>query len=109
MNNIKLYKELCYIETFDWEVIALDEDLETLKSMINTDHRFLDLGSEIIAKSSIKKISKRSLDEIDNYILTQITDKNLRARIESEVSKRRKQGDRLNMAILNNIIKRISE
>lgn len=43
----------------------------------------------MIAKSSIKRAFVKQTDEIDNAIL-QISDKNLRARVQAEVEARRK-------------------
>lgn len=107
MNEIKLYKELSYIETFDWATIAIDEDLATLKQLLNDGDKFLDLWEEILSKSAIKRIFIKKIDEIDNYILQNVHDKNLRSRVEAEVEQRRKQGARVNMEILKNIIERL--
>ncbi len=39
---MKIYKELCYIVTFDNEVIATAEDMQTLSELVNRN-KFLDL------------------------------------------------------------------
>ena len=87
--SLKVYKELVYIETFDGEL-------------------FLDLGDELLSKSAIKRIIKKKIDEIDNYILHNIQNIPLRNRVQSEVDKRKKEGARINMDILLNIIERLS-
>ena len=40
--SMKIYKELCYIVTFDNEVIATAEDMQTLSELVNRN-KFLDL------------------------------------------------------------------
>ena len=103
---LKLYKELSYIETYDWDVIALADDFETIKSLLNNAERFMDLWTEMIAKSSIKRLFKKQADEVDNMIVM-INDKSLRARVQKEVDERRSQWKRLNKEILDNIITRL--
>lgn len=105
---MKIYKELSYIETFDGEIIALTEDFNSLSEELNNDKRFLNVWNQMIAKSSIKRAFVKQTDEIDNALL-QISDKNLRARVQAEVDKRRKEWNRMNMEIFNNILDRLSE
>jgi len=107
-NSIKLYKELSYIETFDGEVIALTEDFGAVAEELNNDKRFLNVWNQMIAKSSIKRAFVKQTDEIDNALL-QISDKNLRARMQAEVDERRKTWSRLNMEIYKNILDRLSK
>lgn len=108
MDTIKLYKQLSYIETFDGEIIPLVEDLETIFESLNDSSKFFNVWNEIISKSSIKRAFTKQIDEIDNALL-QISDKNLRARVQAEVDKRRKEWNRMNMGIYQNILNRLSE
>lgn len=108
MDTIKLYKQLSYIETFDGEIIPLVEDLETIFESLNDGSKFFNVWNEIISKSSIKRAFTKQVDEIDNALL-QISDKNLRARVQAEVEKRRKEWTRLNMEIYQNILNRLSD
>lgn len=108
MDTIKLYKQLSYIETFDGEIIPLVEDLETIFESLNDGSKFFNVWNEIISKSSIKRAFTKQVDEIDNALL-QISDKNLRARVQAEVDKRRREWNRLNMEIYQNILNRLSD
>lgn len=103
---IKLYKELCYIETYDGDIIALADEFNVISEQLNNANRFMNLWNELIAKTSIKRLFKKQADEIDNMIIL-INDKNLRARVQKEVDWRRKEGKRLNKEILDNIISRL--
>ena len=103
---ITLYKELCYIETYDGDVIALADDFKVIAEQLNNANRFMDLWTEMIAKSSIKRLFKKQADEVDNMIIL-INDKNLRARVHKEVDSRRKEWKRINKEILDNIIQRL--
>lgn len=106
--SLKVYKELVYIETFDGELIPTAESKEELQELLKNSDKFLDLGDELLSKSAIKRIIKKKIDEIDNYILHNIQNIPLRNRVQSEVDKRKKDGARINMDILLNIIERLS-
>lgn len=103
---IKLYKELCYIQTTDWELIPIAEDLKTMKMIYADKNQFIDLWTELLSKRMIKRIFAKKVDEIDNMIVM-INDKNLRARVQAEVDERRRNWKRLNKEILDNIISRL--
>lgn len=103
---IKLYKELCYIQTTDWELIPIAEDLKTMKMIYADKNQFIDLWTELLSKRMIKRIFSKKVDEIDNMIVM-INDKNLRARVQAEVDERRRNWKRLNKEILDNIIERL--
>ena len=106
--SLKVYKELVYIETFDGELIPTAESKEELQELLKNSDKFLDLGDELLSKSAIKRIIKKKIDEIDNYIIHNIQNIPLRNRVQSEVDKRKKEGARINMDILLNIIERLS-
>lgn len=106
--SLKVYKELVYIETFDGELIPTAESKEELQELLKNSDKFLDLGDELLSKSAIKRIIKKKIDEIDNYILHNIQSIPLRNRVQAEVDKRRREGARINMDILLNIIERLS-
>ena len=105
-NTLKVYKELTYIETYDWEFYATEVERATVEKLSN-QNKFLNLWSETINTWNIKKIFTKQVDEIDNALLM-ITDKNLRARVQAEVDSRRKNWTRLNMEIYQNILNRLS-
>ena len=104
---IQLYHELVYIETFDWDLITTTETFEEMKDLMGDGSKYLDLWSELLAKSAIKRLFKKKIDAIDDYILQNITDKNLRLKVQCVVEERRKSGARLNMEVLLNIIERL--
>lgn len=102
---IKVYKEVSYLETFDWEEFSLDIPIKQLKEIINNSDKFIDLGNYYLNKSTIKKIYTKKVDDIDNTILN-IADKELRLRVEREIKARRNNGQRVNQEILSNVIAR---
>lgn len=104
--SIKVYQEVCYIETFDGEEIALNIPIEWLKEEIDNDKsKFLQIGTYFINKSTIKKFYSRKVDEIENVILN-IGNKELREQVKKELENRKKEGKRINLEILQNIIQR---
>jgi len=40
---IKLYKELCYIETYDGDIIALADEFNVISEQLNNANRFMNL------------------------------------------------------------------
>lgn len=105
--DLKVYKVVTYIELHDGEIIAIDEPYEAVKQAYNDKSNALDLGNSMLAKSAIKQIYPYKVDEIDNEIL-HIEDKSLRERVKAEVNRRKKEGARLNMEVLHNIITRFT-
>ena len=107
MADMKLYKQLSYIETYDGEIIALTEDYGEIIALLEDNSKFINLWSQLLAKATIKRVFTKEVDEIDNAIL-QIADKNLRARVQKEVDTRRRDWTRLNMEIYKNILDRLN-
>ena len=105
--ELKVYKVVTYIELHDGEIIAIDTPYEAVKQAYNDKTSALDLGNSMLAKSAIRRIYPFKVDEIDNEIL-HIEDRNLRERVRVEVNKRKKEGARLNMDVLHNIITRFT-
>lgn len=68
MNEIKEYKELTTISTFDWDILT-EASVDLLEKMLNAEWNFIRIWDEIIAKNQIKNICKRKIDTIENYIL----------------------------------------
>ena len=106
-DSLKIYRELTYIETYDWDLYATCESKSNIEKLANSN-KFLNLGNELINTNSIKRIFNKEVDEIDNALL-QIADKNLRARVQKEVDERRRNWTRLNMGIYRNILNRLSQ
>ena len=106
-NTLKVYKELTYIQTSDGELYATTREKEAVEKLAN-QNKFLNLWSEIINTNIIKRIFSKQVDEIDNALLM-IADKNLRARVQSKVDERRRNWERLNMEIYQNILNRLSQ
>ena len=94
-NTLKIYKELTYIQTSDGELYATPTERATVERLAN-QNKFLNLWSETINTSIIKRIFSKEVDDIDNALLM-ISDKNLRARVQKEVDERRKSWTRLNI------------
>lgn len=104
---LKVYKQLTYIQTFDGEIYTTEVTPDALAENMNKN-KFLKLWNELLNISNIKSVFTKQTDEIDNALL-QISDKNLRARIQAEVDERRKTWSRLNMEIYKNILDRLSK
>lgn len=108
MNAIKIYEELSYIYTFDDKIYPTPMTVKELEIMLNqSGSRFLNLGTDLIAVSSIKRIESKKADSIDNAIL-RIEDKEIRSLVDAEVRKRKIEGKKLNMEIFKNILDRVT-
>ena len=108
MNSIKIYEELSYIYTFDDKIYPTPMTVKELEIMLNqSGSRFLNLGTDLIAVSSIKRIESKKADSIDNAIL-RIEDKEIRSLVDAEVRKRKIEWKKLNMEIFKNILDRVT-
>lgn len=105
--NIKVYEKMSYIYTFDDKVYPTPMPVKDLEKLLNWANRFINLWSDLIAVSSIKRVEAREIDNVENYIL-QISDRELRERLQNEVSKRKKEWMTTNLQILQNIIERLT-
>lgn len=103
--SLKIYKEVCYIRTFDWEEYEVAVSMEHLKELMKWDDKFLDLGNTYLNKSAIKDIYSSKPDEIENFLLN-IENRKLRAKVKAEVQKRKLENKRINLEILQNITER---
>ena len=109
MNAIKIYEELSYIYTFDDKIYPTPMTVKELEIMLNqSGSRFLNLGTDLIAVSSIKRIESKKADSIDNAIL-RIEDKEIRSLVDAEVRKRKIEWKKLNMEIFKNILDRVTK
>lgn len=107
MNEIKIYKELSYIYTFDDKTYPTTLPVTDLEKVLNSNLKFINLGNDLIAISSIKRVESRKVDSVDNALL-QITDSEIREKVALEINKRRKNWDRVNLEIMNNILDRLT-
>lgn len=108
MNDIKLYEELSYIYTYDDKAYPTTLPMKDLEKVLNSNLKFINLGNDLVAISSIKRVEVRSVDSVDNALL-QISDTTLRESAAAEINKRRKNWDRVNIEILNNILDRLTD
>ena len=108
MNEIKIYEELSYIYTFDDKVYPTPVSVKDLEKLLNSNNKFLNLWTDLIAISSIKRVESKKVDSVDNSLL-QIKDPDLREKATAEINKRRKNGDRVNIEILKNILDRLTD
>lgn len=107
MNTIKEYKELCYITTYDWEVYVMaDETVESIEKKL--ERKLLNIGDWFIAVASIKKVEFKTADDVENAII-RIKNPDLKERVRAEIRKRRDGNLDVNLAILENIIARLSK
>lgn len=104
--QIKVYQEISYIETFDGEQIAINIPIQWLKERIYNDkEKFIQVGSDFINKSIIKRFYSKKVDEIENAILN-IANKEIRDKVKVDIENRKKEGKRINLEILSNVIKK---
>lgn len=102
MNEINLYKELTYIETYDDQIRTTTANLEDVAKLLK-EEKFLNLWNEIINVSNIKRIFRKELSDIDKVIYS-IQDKNIRDSIKAEVDKRKKDWLRISVGIIKNLL-----
>lgn len=105
MNEIKIYEELSYIHTYDDKVYPTPLTLEVINKMLESS-KFINLGTELINVSNIKRVETKKVDSVENAIL-QIKDAELREKVRNEVKKRKSEWKITNMEILKNILTRL--
>ena len=98
MSNLNLYKQLTYIETYDGDVKTITESLETVSQLLK-DEQFLNLGTELINKSNIKRVFTKELSDVDKVVYS-ISDKNVRSQVQADIDKRIKEGFRVNVDVV---------
>lgn len=103
--DLKIYKEICYIRTFDWEEYEVAVSMERMKMLMKSDEKFLDLWWTYLNKSAIKDIYSTKPDEIENFLLN-IENRKLRSKVKDEVKRRKLEEKRINIEILQNITER---
>lgn len=105
--NLKIYQTLTFVLTSDWDLYTTTATPSEI-NRIAEKSKFIQLWNDYINTSFIRKIFTKQVDEVDNAILG-ISDKDLRARLQSEIDKRRKDWYRVNMEVFKNILNRLSE
>ena len=89
MNDMKIYQELSYIYTFDDKAYPTTLPMSDLERLLNSNMKFINLGNDLVAINSIKRVEVRKVDSVDNALL-QISDTELRESATAEINKRRK-------------------
>lgn len=107
MNELKIYEELTYIETYDWEMRVTPESLERIEHLLK-ESKFLRLWRELINTSNIKRVFTKELSDVEKVIFS-IKDKQLREKIKSEVKKREKDWLRISVGVIQNLLDKHSE
>lgn len=102
MNEIKVYEELTYIETYDDKLRATQLNIEVLGKIIN-EQKFLNLWDELLNTSNIKRVFRKKLSDVEQIIYS-IDDKEKRKKLESEIERRTKDWLRVNAEIIQNIL-----
>lgn len=103
--DLKIFKEVCYIRTFDWEEYEVAIWLDRIKELMKSDEKFIDLWIAYLNKSAIKDIYSSKPDEIENFLLN-IENRKLRWKVKWEVQRRKIEWKRINLEILQNITER---
>ena len=107
MNEIKIYEELSYIYTYDDKVYPTPVSVRDLERVLNSNNKFLNLWTDLIAVSSIKRVEWKKVWTLENALLN-IKDIDIREQATAEINKRKKNGERVNVEILNNILTRLT-
>lgn len=102
MNNIKVYQELTYIETYDWNVKTTTASIDTISKLLN-EQQFINLWNELINRSNIKRVFTKELSDVDKVIYS-IEDKTIRAKVQADIEKRIKDWLRVNVEIVQNLL-----
>ena len=105
MNEIKIYEELSYIYTYDDNVYPTTLTPNELNMLLEKS-KFINLWTDLINVSNIKRVEAKKVDSVENAIL-QIKEKELRDRVRAEVKKRAKEWKVTNLEILKNILNRM--
>ena len=106
MNEINIYKELTYIETYDDQIRTTTASLENVSKLLK-EEKFINLWNELINVSNIKRVFTKELSDIDKVIYS-IQDKTIREKIKVEVDKRKKDGLRISVGIIQNLLDKYS-
>lgn len=104
MCDIKVYKELLYIETFNGDIYTVDADYDVIQKLV--ENKFINLWNELLNTSAIRRIFKKEVDDLDNHILN-IQDKKIRDEVKRVVKERKEQWLRVNIGIVDNIVNRL--
>jgi len=107
MNEINIYKELTYIETYDDQIRTTTASLENVSKLLK-EEKFLNLWNELINVSNIKRVFTKELSDIDKVIYS-IQNKVIREKIKSEVDKRKKDGLRISVGVIQNLLDKYSD
>lgn len=102
MNDLNIYKELTYIETYDEQVRTTTASIESVSKLLK-EEKFLNLWNELINVSNIKRVFTKELSDIDKVIYS-IQDKNVKDSIKAEVEKRKKDWLRVSVGIIQNLL-----
>ena len=107
MNEIKIYEELSYIYTYDDKVYPSPVAIGILEKMLNWTSKFINLWSDLINVSNIKRVETKKVWTIENALL-QIQDVELREKMTSELNKRKQEGKTKNMENFKKSLDRIT-
>lgn len=102
MTDLKIYQNLTYIECYDWEIRTTTSDLKTIHDILK-EEQFLNLWTELLNKSNIKRVFSKELSDVEKVIYS-IDDKILRGKIKADIEKRNKEWMRVNVEIVKNLI-----
>ena len=107
-NQIKEYQELSYIVTFDDRVYPTPVPVKDLEKALNGTSRFINLWTELLNVSNIKRVESKKVGTVENAIL-QIQDPELREEVRNEIKKRKAEWKTTNIEVLRNILNRLSK
>lgn len=71
--EIRLYKQLTTIQTYDWEIMT-EISIDNMQKLLDSEWKFIRIWNEIIAKTQIKKVFIRQIWGIESFILSKPKD-----------------------------------
>ena len=102
MWEIREYKELTYIETYDGDIRTTPVKIEIIQKVLQ-ENQFLPLWNELINRANIRRVFTKEVSDVDK-VLYSIDDKNLRNKITAEINRRTKDWLRVNVGIVQNLL-----
>ena len=102
MNQMNVYQELTYIETYDWNVKTTTASIDVISKLLN-EQQFINLWNELLNRSNIKRVFTKELSDVDKLIYS-IDDKTIRMKIQADIEKRIKDWLRVNVEIVQNLL-----
>ena len=104
MNEIKVYKEMTYVECYDWTIYETPAEFEKVVQLRKNADLYVQIWDTAIAKWNIKTITKKQLSDVEQILYSQ--DKFVREQLQKEIDDRIKNWFRVNVEIVQNLLQK---